>query len=808
MFKSNEAGPVKDQISPDLYERLMANKEAPGFDDFADTFWPEDISRDRDRMRECIADRGPEASQYEKSQKRWADAFEVLVCLQIGLGDWLGSDAMATFTSEYDDLVHRVDGVIEIRGEEGESSKDVRLGFDCTFSEQGLDKKIARMWDRLNMARLYDIKYFISPHSEEKLSLFDIPLVTVFTNKQMVQELAEQWSADKTKLNDHPFKFLVLEQILFQLLAMRAYLKASHCRARGTRRNKIQDRIDEVIEAVSGNTQKVLMASFDENILRYVSKHPHAREVQTRIERIFNLGFRNPVLPKGYATALQWALDRDAPSIIRDVPVPEVASSPVPKQETRNDIRFLSFVNMIRHEFGANISYSRVFRYAQEAESSSGSGAGIFHKTIEPSVGEAPSQEWLDFKSELVYIDTSLAEIVYERFKKLHEIPPAPDGWQTSQRVFEALDRKNIAIKLETVKKLAKLLSRGTEDIKLCRASNHRSYFFYSPDLILRIQEYCVQFKEKRVKIDVIPYEAGWKSIREIASGYKEEVSDATVRSLAYEHPNEMRFMRREGEQPIPRCSPALERLIDEKIKEKKDIPVPGPEEMTRPQIVDLFGGNPKIVFRVLGAAIKLHPEWRVQRRLKKGKVEWYYTKEAREAVKSELEYIRSLSEPKPWEMTNQAAARYLTALLKREFSGQPITIAPIADVTLQKALFRIVPSEKEREKLVHDRRTADGNYYPHLSPELIERLRQEFISIYETPVPSPGEVTRVEMVRRIQERFDIGKNAANDLINKFVAGKTECVVQRRRPEDTGLIKCYRADEIFRVLEAVSKGGS
>ncbi len=506
MFKPNETRSIKDQISPPLYDKLIANKEAPVFNDFADVFSSEEISQDQDLIKDWIASRGPEASQYQKSQKQWADAFEVLVSLQIELGDWLGSDVMTAFTSEYDDLVHAVDGVIEIRGEEGESSKNVRLGFDCTFSEQELEKKITRMWDRLNTARLYNVKYFISPHSEEKLSLRDIPLVTIFTNKQMVQELAEQWSANKRRLNDHPFKFLVLEQILFQLLAMRAYLKAPHCSARGAKRYRIQDRIDEVVEAVSANVQKALVTSVDENVLRYVSNHPHIQEVQTKVERVFNLRFTDPVLPRGYTTALQWALDRDASSIVRDVPIPEVASSPVPKQEARKD--------------------------------------------------------------------------------------------------------------------------------------------------------------------------------------------------------------------------------------------------------------------------------------------------------------IRSLSEPKPWEMTNQAAAQYLTSLLKKEFSGQPITIAPIADATLQKALLRIVPSEKERGKLIHDRRTADGNYYPHLSPELIERLRQEFISIYKTPVPSPGEVTRVEMVRRIQERFDIGKNAANDLINKFVAGKTECVIQRRRPEDTDLIKCYRVDEIFRVLEAVSGGGS
>ena len=102
-----------------------------------------------------------------------------------------------------------------------------------------------------------------------------------------------------------------------------------------------------------------------------------------------------------------------------------------------------------------------------------------------------------------------------------------------------------------------------------------------------------------------------------------------------------------------------------------------------------------------------------------------------------------------------------------------------------------MIPHKEEREKMIIDRRTSDGNQYPHVSQLLVDRLKEEFKHIYETPTPLPGEMTKKALNSIVQKQFSVGRNKADELIEITIGHHPDLKVKRRRSEDSGIIFCY-----------------
>ena len=540
------------------YSEIISDIEKPDPKDFGDIYGRADIQEDQATVAD-IKGRFQD-TEFEKEQKKWASLFETIICDQIELGNWLGSEVMTLFTSEYDDLTHGVDGVIEIGVSEIEFS---HIGFDCTFSLSALETKLSKIKRTIDQGMLKHVKYFSSPHTGEKKKLRNIPLVVLATDKQMIKELADLTVERKHReLNQHEVKYIVLEQILFQLYAFRAYAASRRTplfRKVRERENLLQ-RLDQSIEVVTLNIQSTLDSDFDIKIL---SESKHLKELRRRTFDIFLAPSEIVAPPYTYALEAVRDVNRLEDAIQEDI----VQSAET--EEKPNDVRFTQFVSEIREKFGDNISHMRIMRYLKQ-EAQKLEGIHIYKK--DEKVSE-------NLQTSVIYLSATLSDIVREKFVKIAEVPKAPVGWLTNGQIYETLSEQGIAVKVDTVRKLAQMLKESNEDLKELQAENNRVYIHYSPHLVDALIDFCKANKGKKLSdAEIVPFEEGWKSINEITFQFGDQISSVVVRiatyDLAEKFPEQRKIMKKPGEHPFPRYSPRLQEMIGEKINETVSLPV------------------------------------------------------------------------------------------------------------------------------------------------------------------------------------------------------------------------------------------
>jgi hypothetical protein len=134
-------------------------------------------------------------------------------------------DVKAIMTSDFDDLRVGIDAVLKHK-----DGGYLGTAFDFTVSSQEsvIEKKLVREWERnIKTGKIPTIKYFEDPDTHQKGSLL-VPKFIVGASKKDVEDLAAAYIEDNQDvLENHPFKYLILQQIEEQLQTILDYYETN-----------------------------------------------------------------------------------------------------------------------------------------------------------------------------------------------------------------------------------------------------------------------------------------------------------------------------------------------------------------------------------------------------------------------------------------------------------------------------------------------------------------------------------------------------------------------------------------------------
>jgi hypothetical protein len=241
-------GNEKDKKDPEYEEGIP--KERIALDAFENEYGKEEIERDKKAAENAKA--GFLHNPEKAKKKRWADALEIVIEQQISKDDWFGEEAIIAPTSEYDDYINHVDGIVEFYTDE-ESGERIALSIDASMgtkllppkgkdsdewkssTQKKLDQNIQRILGGNPPA---EVKYFESQitgakgmltgvipvvvgldgkHSGELFKLFTEVMKSKQTGAGASGSLEGHLEAKKEELRLHPAQMVFLEEIQEQL---------------------------------------------------------------------------------------------------------------------------------------------------------------------------------------------------------------------------------------------------------------------------------------------------------------------------------------------------------------------------------------------------------------------------------------------------------------------------------------------------------------------------------------------------------------------------------------------------------------
>ena len=148
--------------------------------------------------------------------KRISDVFEAMLADQIKNNNWFGGNAELIASSEYDDFIHHIDGVLhfKIPG----SSDYIALGADVTFSRASIQEKISHIKKKLLKDDWLRVKYFELPDESFKGELKEVPYIILGADAHSVLQMAEQWTdeAGEKYLGKHWMQAQLLDMAIMQ----------------------------------------------------------------------------------------------------------------------------------------------------------------------------------------------------------------------------------------------------------------------------------------------------------------------------------------------------------------------------------------------------------------------------------------------------------------------------------------------------------------------------------------------------------------------------------------------------------------
>lgn len=178
-----------------------------------------------DRLKEKFKRDAEGASPEEKESAKLGRIFEAIVFQQIEQSNWLGESTTTIQPSEYDDVVNKVDCIVEIE-ESPTSTSHLALAMDVTISGHFGDK-FAHIKESIDLGELTKIKYFATEAGNFKGEKSMIPSVVIAIDRKTLLDLVQVWiHKDQKALAEHPAQVKILEEIRVQLEAFAQYAES------------------------------------------------------------------------------------------------------------------------------------------------------------------------------------------------------------------------------------------------------------------------------------------------------------------------------------------------------------------------------------------------------------------------------------------------------------------------------------------------------------------------------------------------------------------------------------------------------
>ncbi len=279
-----------DVLVPALRERAIA------MDGFRDLYGDGKVDADK-RHIETLEKEFGKGGETEASRKMGA-LFEAIMDVGIRDNDFMGPNATPIVPSRYDDIVNKVDSIVEFSEESGGVSH-VALGIDVSSSEKSLARKFAAIRASIENGTLSTVGYFESDNfrgelrpvvrvvvgADERMvrGISDLMLRAVRMKEtiaksraagdrsEVAKRLPQDFAKNRKALAEHPIQWVVLLEMKEQLEAFE-----SHARALGKERvagecAKILHIVEKVIDDKEREGQEVdRVAAEDDAMFRLI----------------------------------------------------------------------------------------------------------------------------------------------------------------------------------------------------------------------------------------------------------------------------------------------------------------------------------------------------------------------------------------------------------------------------------------------------------------------------------------------------------------------------------------------------------
>jgi len=156
-----------------------------------------------------------------------AHIFEAIICEEGELADWFGENVMVIKSARYDDLKNGVDLIIEFN-DSGEEDSHLALAVDVTFAGfEKLHEKLDGIKNDAEDGKLSYVKYFKSEESGFKGDIKGVPKTVIGADSRTLYKLMDLWvNEKKASLENHPVQFMILDQIMAQLVKFKELAEA------------------------------------------------------------------------------------------------------------------------------------------------------------------------------------------------------------------------------------------------------------------------------------------------------------------------------------------------------------------------------------------------------------------------------------------------------------------------------------------------------------------------------------------------------------------------------------------------------
>ena len=235
--KKNKSFSIKEKDFEDIYDKRTINQDL------------QEVTYLKNKFKEYSTPEGLENKVY-------ADVLEGILGDAIEMADWLGENAIAQKTCDFDDFKNGVDVVVEF-SPTAQSTSHLGLAVDVTYAKE-LDKKLNRIRNEIDNGRLAMVKYFESDNGDFKGRLLNVPRVVIGCDKETIAKLARLW-VDKKKSSElakHHVMYQIISQITVQLEMFRSY-------ADSIGQKNIATKLDNSLKLITGIKKKKLESVSD-----------------------------------------------------------------------------------------------------------------------------------------------------------------------------------------------------------------------------------------------------------------------------------------------------------------------------------------------------------------------------------------------------------------------------------------------------------------------------------------------------------------------------------------------------------------
>lgn len=195
----------------------------------------------------------------------------------------------AVMTSDYDDLRVGIDAVLK-------HEKGTYLGaaFDFTVTNQDkiIYQKLRKEWDNhVVKGEIATVKYFEDPDTKEKKSLL-VPKFIIGASKKDVEDMARAYISDDLEtLENHPFKYVILQQIEEQLQTIFDYYETNPDNEKLAFARKQYEAIQKIVRIMRNDIH------VDENMNVDIHEYSKLNKALDMMKRFRIMGQRKEEMP-------------------------------------------------------------------------------------------------------------------------------------------------------------------------------------------------------------------------------------------------------------------------------------------------------------------------------------------------------------------------------------------------------------------------------------------------------------------------------------------------------------------------------